>query len=350
MSCFVLSVFGRRVMAVSSVNRGNLARARSGLSSYTARRRAFKSFFSVIASFGYVGRLFESAASPLEGDDGTLWGEICSTLKDLTECEIGPYVVYFPSQPERKRAYISMENPGDRGRGLFAKVEYGPSSQGFENEVKFLAQFQKESKGWVVPRLLGSFFGERFRAILLDAFSADFSPVTEDWEGTPFSLRNKIIGVVRDAEIDQLGWWQRFVSTAHEYNAELPDLIVNYAASWHPVGIGHGDFSSSNIFEDKGQVVVADWESASTDAPFLLDELTYLLGRRHRKIAKDPFGSIWGVCEHITKECHRTLRTQRIDSILLSLAHLATTKNQEARIISACLSGKSIGALYELSR
>lgn len=337
-------------MALPFVDAENLRLARAGLTSHTARRWGFKTFFSIASQSDYlVNRYLETVRSPLYDDDGTLWEEVLGAIERLANLDIARHIVYFPPQTPRKRVYLYVPHLSAR-EGIYVKVEYGPSTNALENELRFLHEMSEARATFSVPRLLAHKFQTRYRGLLFHSFDHDFSPMMLAWEAHPFSLRNQIIGPIREVALSELGWWQHFLRPGEREHNQVRDLIAKHVTSPTPIGVGHGDFTSSNIFYKGQEVIVADWESASTEAPFMLDEVCYRLALRQRQVYRDPVAAYRKLFLEIVDKCHKSLIARRLDSVLLSIAYLVLNKNQEATRIADYLTDEIVAEQYGLSR
>jgi hypothetical protein len=348
-SCYLMSFGDRRLLGLPFIDQRNLWLAYSGLGSHTSRKTAFRLAYIVAAAVGVAGRYMNPAASPLHGDDGQLWEEILSFVRTSTHRLVDRYVIYFPPQPLRPRTYLYV--PGGSGQsGLYAKIEYGPTSNTLENELEFLTKQESVRDYFSIPQCVGHLFEKTFRVLLLKEFPKNFSPRPFAWDSTPCLLRNKVIGVVHRKEVAKLQWWMDFVSASDNVCPSLKKKIASYCLPSHPVGLAHGDFTISNILYYGRDTMLADWEAASVEAPFMLDELAYRLALRQRQIHFDPARSFHYVCQSIIAGCHKSLVRDRLDSVLYSIAYMISRGSKEAELIGRSLTEDSFEAIYELSR
>jgi hypothetical protein len=348
-SYHLVAIGERRILALPSVDARHVRLAYRGLSNNTPKKTAFRLAYRAASAIGRAAWYMQSVPSPLLGDDGSLWEKILAFVGRSANRKIDPHIVYFPGQQHRKRVYLYVPSLDGRD-GLYAKIEYGPSSKALENELQFLHSLSGLRRPFSVPHCVGHVFENEFRVLLLREFPHGFAQRALRWNSRPSSLRNQIIGLIRPKDICELTWWREFQRLTQDEQPKLPELFLAHIDAYHPVGVAHGDFTTSNIFYSGEKTLILDWEAASVEAPFLLDEFSYCLELRQRQVYKTPARSFIDICKTVVDECHRTLGKQRVDSALLSIAYLMSKGSQEAKVIGARLTDESLRAAYGLSR
>jgi hypothetical protein len=348
MTYYVLKLSDRRLVALPSLDSETVAMSTLGLTSHTTKRRLFKTAVKALLITEAFRRRFEAIDSPLLDDyDGTLWEAVLPALRGLIG-SIDRHVIYFPSQPDRKRAYVYAAGIADN-KDTFAKIEYGTEKK-LQNELNFIELMKHADVTFSVPEIVGSTFEKSFSILALRVIPAEFSHKARPWDAQPFLLRNEILGPVRTRPIKELQWWRNCSSVPGNGHRPFQAKVVEIAQCPQPVGRAHGDFSSSNIFYAGGKVIVGDWESASPEAPFMLDEVSYRMSLIQPLIHRNPQKAFTRIVESITTGYDCDLATQRVDSLFLSLAYLNLTNRLEAKLLTASLREHQIAGAYELSR
>lgn len=342
-----MTIGDRPIVAVSQSPAADFGRAVRDLSTHTLRRRIFKWGFRGLAWAGRVDRYFREVLSPLLGDDdGAVWSDITSRLRLIAA--VNEYVVYYPAQPRRRRAYYRTHG-SDR---IFAKIEYGVSRGRLENENAALAQrarMRSEFPTFSVPEIIAFYSCDAYRMIVMRAVDDGLQPVAARWTDRIFRVRNEVLGEVRIQPLKSLEFWRQIQKISREiclssFVTSLESVLDDKQA----VGFAHGDFAPSNVLADKERILLLDWEAASEDAPFMLDEVTFRLSANQKAMVRDPVRVARSVCRDLKAECDKHLRKQRVDSFLLSLAYMVQAGNQEASTLAGALSPDAVESLYEL--
>lgn len=187
----------------------------------------------------------------------------------------------------RKRYYVHLlDEKGNKC--YFAKITAKKQDYVFlETEKKQLEHFAN-AKTFSVPIVKSFTQNNRYCSLITHYLDAIFKLRHPDTYQFPIVVANEIASKTQNvlyADIVKFDWHQKGyqrIKQITNYNK-----FINAIDHKKPVTISqaHGDFGGENIFTDnKDKLCVIDWESFTSNAPYLTDKIAYWLGSNHKNI------------------------------------------------------------------
>lgn len=247
--------------------------------------------------------------------------------KKLGKGKLNP-VVTFPSQIARKRFYVHLIDLDGECVG-FSKISLTDENDYYLNNEAINISRIKSKISFKIPKILINETFDSHKYLVFEPLPKDSKFKSFQWESYPLQCSEEISKNTQSTkELESLSWWTSFETTM---GREAIDHFINKLEIEKEflteIALAHGDLHSGNMTMANGEIWLFDWESSSSDAPTMTDELVFFLAQNQRKLVSNPDYVASKLRDYFLYE---DCRTQRI-KVGLALAYLSTTGRKDAK-------------------
>jgi len=253
-------------------------------------------------------------------------------IKRETNKNIFP-VFLWSTVDGRQRYYVHFLNLNGEKK-YFAKLTTNINDYSLiKTEYNNLLLLEKRKKSEVLlfstPKVIDFKTNHIYCSLVVESIKKGYKLFHPEKNPIPLELIKNIQGKIYKKDLEDImsfEWWKN--SKSFDEVSILRKYIISLNKDTYvDIAFGHGDFGGENIFQNnKKEFIVIDWERSTTNAPILLDLISYWLGKNHKELKNNQ--------TEVIDEFYNYFKSYSQKDVALALIFLASVNFDLSFIIS----------------
>jgi len=253
-------------------------------------------------------------------------------IKRETNKNIFP-VFLWSTVDGRQRYYVHFLDLNGEKK-YFAKLTTNKDDYSLiEAEYNNLLLLEKRKKSeellFTTPKVINFENNYKYCSLIVESMKKDYKLFHPEKNPIPLKLIRNIQGEIHKKNLEDVKsfeWWLN--SKLFDEVSILRKYIMSLSQDTYvDITFGHGDFGGENIFQNnKEKFIVIDWERSTTNAPVLLDLISYWLGKNHKELKNNQ--------TEVIDEFYNYFKSYSQKDVALALIFLASVNFDLSFIIS----------------